>query len=100
MKVQVKVHVFMSHAWAANYMGKEWHPDIWGCKVDEAPDRVYIGEQAIEVDIPDDFNPVPAQVRALEELKAEEVKKHVIRMAEINEQLSKLLCITNDAVAA
>jgi hypothetical protein len=93
MKVQAKVHVFMSHEYKADYSGKEWRPDFWHCKVDENEGRVYIGEQIVECEIPDNFDPVPAQVAALEKEKLKALAKYTTTVAEINERLSKLLAI-------
>jgi hypothetical protein len=94
MKVQVKVHVFMAFEYRApDYACKKWVPDLWHCKVDENEDRVYIGEQTVEVDIPDNFDPVPKQVAALEKEKLKALAEYTKTVAEINERLSKLLAI-------
>ena len=52
------------------------------------------------VDIPENFNPIPQQVAALERQKAEALQKYQTTVAEINERLSKLQAITCDEVPA
>lgn len=72
-----------------------WRPECWPCKVDEHDTRVFIGEQTVDVDIPDDFDPVPGQVAALKAKQAEALELYQRTVAEINERLQKLLAITN-----
>jgi hypothetical protein len=93
MKVQAKVHLFMAYEYTADYFGKEWRPDFWNCKVDENEERIYISEQTVEVEIPDNFDPVPKQVAALEKAKLKALAEYTKTVAEINERLSKLQAI-------
>jgi hypothetical protein len=93
MKVQTKVYVFMSFDYKPDYSIKEWRPDLWHCKVDENAERIYIGEQTFEVDVPDNFDPAPKQVAALEKEKTKALAEYTKTVAEINERLSKLLAI-------
>jgi diadenosine tetraphosphate (Ap4A) HIT family hydrolase len=92
-KRSISVHVFMRYDYSDDWTGKEWRPDIWHCKVDENAERVYIGKQTIDVDIPDDFDPVPKQVAALEDEKLKALAQYTKTVADINERLSKLLAI-------
>lgn len=100
-KVKVKGYVFMEFDYHdGDYIRKEWRPGLWRCDVGETVDRVFIAERTFEVEVPDDFNPIPAQVKALQEQMAEEVRSHVARVAAIKERLANLLSITNEAAAA
>ena len=78
-----------------NYSAQIWAPAIWKCRVSDEEHRVFIGTQSVEVDIPDDFNPIPAQVAALEKSKRDAMDAYQRTVAEINDRLSKLLAITN-----
>lgn len=60
---------------------------------------VLVGKQTIEFEVPDDFNPVPAQIQKLEEYKAELHRQFNEKIAEIKEQISKLQAITFEATA-
>lgn len=100
---QVLSHVFMveHHDYVAGRGTVDtWGPEVWPCKVDENDERVYIGEQTITIDIPDDFDPVPGQVAALRQKQAEALEKYQRTVAEINERLQKLLAIENKPVEA
>ena len=58
------------------------------------PDTVIVSEHSIEVEVPDDFNPVPAQIAVLNE------KKRLLRLAlaeqlkDIDDHISKLQALT------
>lgn len=56
-------------------------------------DRPLVGEQSFEVEVPDDFNPVPAQIAALEEKKRQLRVKLSDELARLDERISKLSCI-------
>lgn len=99
MKQEVKIHLFMSYELTKDYLGREWVPDLWAVRVDENEKRIYIGQQIVTVEVPDDFNPIPAQVAALEKEKDDALAKYRQSVADINERLSKLLAITNEVEA-
>ncbi len=99
MKQEVKIYLFMSYELKKDYSGREWAPDVWAVKVDENDKRVYIGQQTVTVEVPDDFNPVPQQVAALEKEKDDALAAYQKSVADINERLSKLLAITNEVEA-
>lgn len=54
---------------------------------------VLVGKQQIEFDVPDDFNPVPIQVAMLKAEKEKAMEEFNLRVARINEQISKLTCL-------
>jgi hypothetical protein len=62
-------------------------------------EAVAVCPHSIEVDVPDDFNPVPQMVAALEEQKRQERLKLAQKLAELDEKISKLTCITNEVTA-
>lgn len=94
-KQQVTGHCYMEKSWATD----KWVPTVYSYKLDESERRVYFGMQTIAIDVPDNFDPVPAQVAALQAEKAALVEKHGNELASINERLSKLLSITNEVSA-
>jgi hypothetical protein len=104
MKQETTVHLCMSLEFPMGANGKRdylqpraWVPEVWAFQMDNAEDRIYIGTQTVSVEVPEDFNPVPAQVAALEAEKAKALAKYQQSVAQINERLSKLLAITNEA---
>lgn len=94
MKHAVKGYVTVSrYAWndhkpIVNFM--PWKPE-------ETHELAIVGEQSFEVEVPDDFNPIPQQVAALEEKKRQLRLKLAEDLAALDENLSKLTCITFEA---
>ena len=93
MKIKTVGFVFMEHGkWSAKAGYQSgWTPVLWSCRVADTDARVFVSEQEFEVEVPEDFNPVPAQVAALEAQKLEALQKYQQAVAELNERLSKLL---------
>lgn len=60
---------------------------------------VLVGEQQFEVEIPDDFNPIPAQLAVLEEEKRKLRLKLAEELARLDERISKLTCIEHTVEA-
>lgn len=52
--------------------------------------RALIGPAEFQFTIPDDFNPIPAKLAAIEQAKAAARKEYMDKVAELNEQASKL----------
>ena len=57
---------------------------------------VYIVPCSVEVELPDDFNPIPAQVASLEKEKLEILAKSAKDVMMIDDRISRLTCITMD----
>lgn len=92
--------LFMSYEYTPDYSNREWRPDFWPCKADENEGRIFIREHAIEVEIADDWDPLPQQVATLQAAKAEALAKYQATVADINERLSKLQALTHDPEVA
>ncbi len=54
---------------------------------------VVLGEQEISIEIPDDFNPIPLKVRAIENEKRKIQLDCETKIIALNEKIQKLLCI-------
>lgn len=52
--------------------------------------HVLVSKQEIEVEVPDDFNPVPAQIAVLEKQKADLRAKLARELMTIDQRISKL----------
>ena len=72
---------------------KKWRPRIYSCKFAGSDSRVFIERREVEIEIPDDFDPAPGQVAALEKQKLEALATYQRAVAEINDRLSKLQAI-------
>lgn len=62
-------------------------------KPTEDHETAIVRAHSLEVEIPDDFNPVPLMVAGLEEKKRLARVRLADELREIDEQMSKLLCI-------
>ncbi len=73
--------------------------DIWNLFICDmsAYGHVFVGKQKIEFEVPDDFNPVPIQIAMLEAEKQKAMDEFNKRVAVLNEQISKLTCLTFEA---
>lgn len=78
----------------------EWRPVWKWYRPDNDKDLVYIGEQTIAFEVPDDFDPRPGQIAALEEEKRAITAAFQKRVTEINGQIANLQAITFDGAAA
>lgn len=59
------------------------------------PQYVLIKKIDVEVEIPDNFDPRPQQVAALRKEKQNILSETNVKVANIDEQIQKLLCIEN-----
>jgi hypothetical protein len=72
-----------------------WVPMVWPFRMDDNEARINIGEQTVEVEVPDNFSPVAGQVAALRAQEQKELENYQNTVAKINDRLSKLLALTN-----
>jgi hypothetical protein len=100
-KQTVKGFMFMEFEsdWAHGDYDQKWWPRWKEFKPSDSAERVFIGEMSVEFDVPDDFDPIPKQVAALEAEKREALAEYQSKVASINERLSKLQAITYDPEA-
>ena len=99
-KVQTTGFVFMTLQYQQREDGstdygreRTWQPELWSCQVSDSDSRIFVSEQSLTVDVPADFNPVPAQVAALEAEKLAVLEKYQEAVGAINARLSKLLAL-------
>ena len=89
MKVKVTVHIFYS-----KYHWKEKGEYlVFYAKVDDDDSRTYVGEQEIEIEVPDNYDPRAQKVAALEKQKQKVMSDYQRRVDQINERISKLQAI-------
>lgn len=93
MKVTIKGFLCYSK-WAWNDVPTY---ELWPFDASKTGDghRALIREQYFEVDIPDDFDPRPQQIAVLKAKKQEILAEAHVKATNIDEQISRLLCIEN-----
>ena len=96
MKIQVTGFVF----WKTNYHGDgEFELLPWDCREWDAQSRngrVFVKEHTTEIEVPDDFDPRPQQVAALEAEKQKARAEFQARVTEIDRQIQSLLAIEHE----
>ena len=89
MKIKTTVHIhFQKFSWET-----EGKFIVFYVPLDDTQDRTYVGEQEIEIDIPDDYDPRAQQVAALEALKQKVMADYHKSVTDINDRISKLLAL-------
>ena len=89
MKIKTTVHIhFQKCSWET-----EGKFIVFYVPLDDTQDRTYVGEQEIEIDIPDDYDPRAQQVAALEALKQKVMADYHKSVTDINDRISKLLAL-------
>ncbi len=95
MKQAITLYVYMD----SKYTGGTFKPEAYSLKFTDTPNRICIGEQQIEIDIPDDFDPTAKQVAALQQ-QLEEVKlAYFCRVKEINARIASLQALNYEVPA-
>ena len=89
MKIKTTAHVhFQNYAWQ-----DKGEYRLASFKLDDTAERTYVGEQEIDVDIPDDYDPRAQQIAALEALKQKVMADYQKSVMEINDRINKLLAL-------
>jgi hypothetical protein len=93
MKIKSTVHIhYLKYSWE-----DEGEYQVFSCKLGDAEHRVYVGEQEIEIDVPDDFDPRAQQIAALEAEKQKVMADYQKSVTDINRRISELQAITYTA---
>ena len=90
MKVTVKANLHWE-----NSKFEPPHYVFWQHRMPDGPERVFISEHEYEVDVPDDFDPLPQVVAGLRERKQKILADSQLAANEIDDQIQRLLCIEN-----
>ena len=86
MKIKTTVHVhYNKYSWEDNGIFQ-----VYSFKMDDCDHRTYVGEQEIEIDVPDNYDPRAQQIAALEKHKQKVMADYCKMVNDINERISKL----------
>ena len=86
MKVKVTAHVhYNKYRW-----DNKGEFEVFSFKFDDDDHRTYVGEQEIEIDVPDDYDPRAQQIAALEKQRQKVMADYQKTVMEINDRISKL----------
>ena len=77
-----------------HYCKYSWEPEgafeVFSLKMGDSDYRTYVGEQEIEVDVPDNYDPRAQQITALERKRQKVMADYQAMVTDINEKISKL----------
>ena len=86
MKVKITAHVhYNKYSW-----DEEGSFEVFPFKFPDDDHRTYVGEQEIEVDVPDNYDPRAQQIAALEKHKQKVMADFQKSVDDINDRISKL----------
>ena len=86
MKVKTTVHIhYFKFDWDA-----EGRFEVLSFKADDDNYRTYIGQQEIEIEVPDDYDPRAQQIAALEKQKQKVMADYQKTVTGINDRINKL----------
>jgi hypothetical protein len=86
MKVKTTVHIhYFKFDWDA-----EGRFEVLSFKADDDNYRTYIGQQEIEIEVPDGYDPRAQQIAALEKQKQKVMADYQKTVTEINNRINKL----------
>jgi hypothetical protein len=89
MKVKTTIHIhYAKYLWEENgtYV-------VFSHKLDDDDHRTYIGEQEIEIEVPEDYDPRAQKIAVLEKKKQKIMADYHKTVMEINERISNLQAI-------
>jgi len=86
MKVKITAYIhYLKYSW-----DDEGKFKVFSFKFDDDDSRTYVGEQEIEVEVPDNYDPRAQQIAALEKHKQKVMADFQRSVDGINEKISKL----------
>jgi hypothetical protein len=86
MKITTKVYVhFQKYEW-----DKEGIYQVYSFKANDDDTRTFVCEQEVEIKVPDNYDPTPQKIAALEAEKAKAMSDFNKTVMDINTRISKL----------
>lgn len=86
MKIKMTAHIhYVKYSWE-----EKGEFQIFFCKIEDDENRTYVGEQEVEVEVPDNYDPRAQQIAALEKHKQKVMADFQKSVNEINDRISKL----------
>jgi hypothetical protein len=89
MKIKTAVHIH----YIKYHFDVKGEFQVYSCKLDDAEHRTYVGEQEIEIEVPDNYDPRAQQIAALEKQRQKVMADYHKTVTEINDRINKLQAI-------
>lgn len=91
--MKVTLDLFLHHH---DCYGQDGPWRLYGCDMSKHNMGVFVQQVAVTFDAPDNFNPIPGRVAALENQKRQLKAVFAKSLMEIEDSISKLTCLTNE----
>jgi hypothetical protein len=86
MKIKLIAHIhYRKYSWE-----EKGEFQLWYAALPDDDSRTYIGEQEVEIEVPDNYDPRPAQIAALIAQKQKVMGDYQKTLSEINNRISNL----------
>lgn len=89
MKIKQTIYIhYQKYSWE-----DQGQYQVYTCQLTDSECRTYVGEQEIEIDVPDNFDPRPAQIAALREQQTKAAADYQKTVTDIQRRISELQAI-------
>ena len=89
MKIKTTVHIhYQQYAWE-----DKGQYQVYSCQMTDVEHRTYVGEQEIEIDVPDNYDPRPAKIAALQAILQKAAADYHKSVTEIQRRIAELQAI-------
>ena len=93
MKIKTIIHIYHTqYSWDENGIY-----EVLSFKTADTEHRTYVGEQEIEIEVPDNYDPRAQKIEALQAHKLKVMADYQKTVTEINARISKLQAIEHAA---
>ena len=94
MKLKVTAYIhYLKWAWE-----EKGRFEVFTFKADDDEARTYVGQQEIEIDVPENYDPRAQQIAALQKQKQKVMADFQVTVDQINRQISELQSIEMNEV--
>ena len=95
MKVKTIAHIYFNqYSWE-----NKGDYTVFSCKIDDTESRTYVGEQEIEIEVPDNYDPRAQKIAALEKHKQKVMADFQKSVTDINRRISELQALEHTDAA-
>lgn len=89
MKIKTTVHIhYQQYSWE-----DKGQYQVYSCQMNDAEHRTYVGEQEIEIEVPDNYDPRAQKIAALQALQQKAAADYQKTVTEIQRRISELQAI-------
>lgn len=89
MKIKTTVHIhYQQYSWE-----DKGQYQVYSCQMNDAEHRTYVGEQEIEIDVPDNYDPRAQKIAALQAILQKAAADYQKSVTDIQRRIAELQAI-------